>query len=294
MELRHLRHLIAVAEEEHMGRAALRLGMAQPPLSQSIARLEKSLGVALFHRANRRLALTPAGLAMLEDARATLRHAGQAREQAIAAAAGAAGQVRIGFVSAATYQHLPALLRRLRETHPALRPQLLEGSTNEQLAALEQGRLDVGFVHPPLGATTLPVLDLGSEPLVAAVPEDGTSDAVTLGEIARRGLILFPAAQGPSLHARILDAFGAAGASIRRPLEASRALTMLSMVSAGCGVALLPRSTTVLSFRGVRFAAVKDSQDLPQWPLALAARPRPRPPVIDLILGLMREATRPP
>src|SRR5215472_959311 len=135
MELRHLRHFLAVADELHMGRAAQRLGMAQPPLSQSIARLEAELGVRLFDRANRRLTLTQAGAVFIDEARASVLHADAARAAARAAGHGAAGVVRIGFDSAALYGLLPDRLARLRRQLPGAQVKLTELSTNDQLNA---------------------------------------------------------------------------------------------------------------------------------------------------------------
>jgi DNA-binding transcriptional LysR family regulator len=281
MEIRHLRHFLAVAEELHMGRAAHRLGMTQPPLSQSIARLEKELGVKLFDRANRRLTLTRAGEVFLPDAKASVRHADMARLLARATEHGEAGDVRIGFVSAALYEQVPRLLSRLRKTHPHIRARLTELSTNEQLAALADGALDIGFAHPPLAAgDRLDAFQLPTENLVAVVPDDGSTDAVTLADIACRGLILFPESQGPTLHARIMDTFTKAGLHVRVVQEATRALTMLSLVSAGLGMALLPQSTRRVDFRGVRYASISDTT-LPALSLVVIARQRPRAAVIE-------------
>lgn len=261
-----------------MGRAAHLLGMAQPPLSQSIARLEAEIGVRLFERANRRLALTAAGTAFLADAQASVRHAEAARAVARQAAEGEAGDIRIGFVSAALYEQLPARLSRLREAYPNIRPQLSELSTNDQLAALAEGRLDIGFVHPPLGTQQrLDMLEFPDEDSLAVLPDDGRTDGITLAEVAALGLILFPAAQGPVLHAQILDAFMRAGLAAPIVQEASRALTMLSLVSAGLGAALLPRSTQRLAFGGVRYAPISDAM-LPAMPLAMVRRRAPQAP----------------
>lgn len=291
MELRHLRHFLAVADELHMGRAARRLGMAQPPLSQSIARLEQGLGVRLFDRANRRLTLTVAGAAMVEEARAAISHADKAVDLAQAAAAGRGGDIRIGFVSAALYEELPDLLAKMRNRYPDIRPRLVEMSTNDQINALSESAIDIGFAHPPIGTTTtIQMLELRPEELVAALPDDAVTESVALSEIARRGLILFPAPQGPVLHARILDAFTAAGLILPPIQEAARALTMLSLVSAGLGVALLPQSTRRLQFKGVRFAEIEERNALPCMTLAVITRRRPRSPVIDTILQLVREA----
>ncbi|MBY5774662.1 LysR family transcriptional regulator [Rhizobium leguminosarum] len=287
MELRHIRHFLAVAEELHMGRAARRLGMAQPPLSQSIARLEKELAVKLFLRINRRLILSDAGRVFLDDAREALRHADAAVALAREAADGEAGELRLGFVSAALYRHLPRLLRRLRDEHPGVRPHLFELSSNEQLAAISKGDLDIGFAHPPFGTgERLDILKLPDEELIAVLPKDGGPDSATLGELAARGLVLFPKEQGPVTHAQILDAFAAAGQEPRVVQEATRALTMLSLVSAGLGAALLPRSTQVLSFEGVRYASIADAR-LPAFPLSAIARRRPRRAVIDKVWKLL-------
>nr|WP_287254923.1 LysR family transcriptional regulator [Mesorhizobium sp.] len=242
-----------------MGRAALRLAMAQPPLSQSIGRLEKELGVKLFERANRRLTLTRAGAAFVEEARASVLHADAALHVARAAHDGEAGEIRIGFVSAALYEHLPHLLSRLRETYPDIHPKLIEVSTNEQIAALSRSEIDIGFVHPPLGTDErLDVHGYPAEDLIAVLPDDRHTHGVTLTDLARHGLIMFPAAQGPALHARIMDTFTKAGLEVRIVQEATRALTMLSLVAAGFGAALLPRSTQRLVFQGVRYAAIAD------------------------------------
>lgn len=235
-----------------MGRAAQRLGMAQPPLSQSIARLEKELGVRLFDRANRRLALTRAGATFIEEARASVLHADAALAIARSAEHGAAGVVTIGFVSAALYERLPRLLAELREALPGVHPRLVELSTNEQLDALMDGTIDIGFAHPPLGTgERLDVMEFPAEDSLAVLPDDGTTGAVTLVQLAAYGLILFPASQGPVLHAQIMDCFTRAGIDVRVAQEAARALTMLSLVSAGLGAALLPRSIRRLSFQGV-------------------------------------------
>lgn len=275
-----------------MGRAAQRLGMAQPPLSQSIARLEKELGVRLFERANRRLTLTRAGAVFIDEARASIRHADSALALAKAAGDGQAGVIKIGFVSAALFGRLPHLLRRLREVYPEIHPKLVELSTNEQLAALTNGTIDIGFAHPPLGTgERLEVMEFPAEDSIAVLPEDGSREDVTLAEVAERGLILFPADQGPVLHARIMDSFTGAGLDVRVVQEATRALTMLSLVSAGLGAALLPHSAQRLAFQGVRYAAISDAI-LPTLSVAMIARRKPHPPVIRRVWQLFEASSR--
>lgn len=289
MELRHLRHFLAVADELHMGRAAQRIGMAQPPLSQSIARLEKELGVRLFDRANRRLALTRAGAAFLDEARSSVLYADAAFALARSAEHGAAGEVRIGFVSAALYEYLPRRLARLRQMLPDVQPKLLELSTNEQLDALAEGAIDIGFAHPPLGTgDRLDVMEFPAEASVAVLSDDGATGGVSLAQVAAFGLILFPSAQGPVLHARIMDSFTSAGIEVRIVQEATRALTMLSLVSAGLGAALLPKSIQRLTFEGVRYAEIMDVT-LPTLSLAMIARRRPQPPVVRSVWQIFIE-----
>lgn len=272
-----------------MGRAAERLGMAQPPLSQSIARLEKELGVRLFDRANRRLTLTRAGSAFLDEARSSLQHADAAFAFARAAEHGAAGEIRIGFVSAALYDHLPMRLARLRQALPNVRPRLVELSTNEQLDALAEGAIDIGFAHPPLGTGEhLNVQEFPAETSVAILPDDGGTGPVTLAQVAACGLILFPAAQGPVLHARIMDSFTNAGVEVQIVQEATRALTMLSLVSAGLGAALLPQSIRRVAFEGVRYAEIDDAT-LPSYSLAMIARRRAQLPIVRRVWQLFSE-----
>jgi DNA-binding transcriptional LysR family regulator len=289
MELRHLRHFLAIADELHMGRAAARLGMAQPPLSQSIARLEKDLGVRLFDRTNRRLTLTRSGAAFVAEAREAVRHADAAVALARASADGEAGELRLGFVSAALYEHLPRLLTRLRLDLPGVRPKLIELSTNDQIAALADGRIDIGFAHPPFATTErLDVVQFAADDIVAVMPDDGVTQSITLQEIAARGLILFPQTHGPVLHAHIMDAFARAGVAIGEPQEATRALTMLALVSAGLGVTLLPRSTRRVAFEGVRYATIADAT-LPPMVLSMIARVRSQPPLVRRVWRLFAE-----
>src|SRR5215813_4414901 len=197
MELRHLRYLVAVAEELHFGRAAIRLHIAQPPLSQQIRQLEEELGVRLFDRSRRRVQLTDAGRLVVQEARRTLAQAGRVAEAARHAAQGSAGLLRVGFSSSAPYTTLPAILRGFRSQFPDVVLNLFERSTEEQLELLADDAIDIGFVRRPVEnpRESLIIKTILREPLVLALPHDhrlGGQHAVHPRSLALEPFILFP------------------------------------------------------------------------------------------------------
>ncbi len=171
MELRHLRYFVAVAEELHFGRAAQRLQMAQPPLSQQIRQLEQELGVELLYRTKRTVRLTEAGLAFLHQARQILVQSEQAIEVAQRASRGEVGRLAIGFVGSATYSLLPTAVRSFRHQFPDVRLMLHEMTTSEQIEALHDDRIQVGFIRPPISDDKLSVETVLQESFVAVLPE---------------------------------------------------------------------------------------------------------------------------
>jgi DNA-binding transcriptional LysR family regulator len=274
MDLHHMRHVIAVAEHAHFGRAAEHLGMAQPPLSQSIRRLERELGVVLFERDRRGARATPAGQAFIAEARAALAAAERATRQARAAAT-QRRPVAIGLVSAATWGPVPDLLR---VAHQAGIPvELHESTTERQLELLGEGQLDLAFVSPPWPAIPrLKVHELEAQPLVAALPDEGgrwpEGKPVPLARLAE-GLILFPRPQGPALHDAILSLFRTRGLDVRVVQESGRMPTILALVAAGLGAALVPAGVArALAVKGVAFRPV-DGPGVPHWPLSLVHLP---------------------
>ncbi|MEY9487387.1 DNA-binding transcriptional LysR family regulator [Streptomyces calvus] len=238
--LRHLRLFVTVADELHFSRAAERLGMAQPPLSQAIRRLEKELGAELFDRSGRGVRLSAAGTALLEEAHELLAREERLRALARRAAAGGLGTLRAGVPPDTTAAVLSALLAACAEHAPGLSVDLQEVTTGEQLRLLSSGGLDVGVVHHPVDATDLCLgpgvpLDLGvvlprTSPL-ARLPE------VTLGELSGHDLVLFPRAHAPGRYDRILDVCRAAGFVPGRVRHASNPEFLLAFVTAGHGVA---------------------------------------------------------
>jgi DNA-binding transcriptional LysR family regulator len=286
IELRHLRYFVAVAEELHFGRAAERVGIAQPPLSQQIQRLERDLGIQLFTRTKRRVQLTEAGAVLLREARATLAQADRAVDAVQRAARGEVGRLDIGFVGSATFAVLPPLLRRFRATHPDVELGLFELSTAQQVAALLERRIDAGFVRPPFSEPALALEIVAREPLVAVLPVDhllAREERVSLRALRDEPFVLFPESYGPGLHGHILGACQAAGFNPRIIQEAIGQPTIVSLVSVGIGVSLLPAAIERLLWDGVVYRRL--IEEPPPVELALAWRAGDTSPVLDAFVA---------
>ncbi|HEV3389688.1 MAG TPA: LysR substrate-binding domain-containing protein [Solirubrobacteraceae bacterium] len=260
MELRQLRYFVAVAEELHFRRAAERLHISQPPLSQQIRSLEDELGFALLVRTRRRVQLTPAGEAFLRDARAILAEL----EGAVAAAqridAGQTGRLRVGFVGSALLSIVPGTVERFRSSRPGVAIELRERSTVDQLRAVAAGVIDVGLVRPPIeeeaGLRAETVL---RERTVAALPVGHPLAAlqrVPMRRLAAEPLVLFPRAQAPGFHDLLIEALAGAGGGPRVIQYAPEMLTIIGLVAAGTGVSLVPASVSRLSLDGVAYRPV--------------------------------------
>lgn len=262
-ELRQLRYFVAVAEELHFGRAAARLHMTQPPLSQAIQMLEAVLGTALLTRNTRHIALTPAGLALLPEARRLLEQAQGLHALVQRAAAGTEGHLSLAFVSIADYSILPPLLRAYRQQHAGVSIELREATTDVQLEALEKAEIDAGFVIPPLPDRLQPLLSyrkILTEPLMLAAPEQmfPRHAAIRLADCAGQALIMFPRKIAPALHDAILGCFHRAGLVPEIAQEAIQMQTIVGLVSAGMGIALVPQSVSNLQRPGVVYHPVAD------------------------------------
>lgn len=264
MELRHLRYFVAVAEERHFGRAAERLHMAQPPLSQQIKALEAELGARLFDRNRRKVELTAAGTALLPEARDILARAGDLGRLARAAAGGEAGRLDIAFTGSVPFTDvMPRVLRAFRHHYPDVRVSLREMSTGSQIEALAEGKLDIGFARP--ASDTLPAGVAGRrilrEPLVLALPADhpmAGRDRLSMAQVAGEGLVMNPRHIGTGLYDKISQLCQAAGFTPRIAVEAHQMSTMIRLVSAGLGMAVVPQAMCRVGFDGVVFAAIDD------------------------------------
>lgn len=266
MELRQLRHFAAVADELHFGRAAERLGMTQPPLSQSIQRFESELGVRLFERTHRSVELTPVGAQLLPMVKDVLARADQLPALAQRLLLGDAGQVRLAFVTTADYGVLPGLLRRYGADYPKVRVQLLEATSDLQVDAIISGELDAGIVigaGEPALPSALEYLPLHRERLMLAIPSalaQGRANeraGAELAIFADQPLIIFPRRVAPRLHDAITGCFAARNLEPRLGQEAIQMQTIVSLVSAGLGIAMVPESLRNLHRTGVRYLALE-------------------------------------
>ena len=295
IDLRQLRYFVAVAEEQNFARAALRLHMTQPPLSQTIQALESALGCALFDRSKRSAVLTAAGAALLPEARRLLLQAEALPDLARRAASGESGRLALAFVSSADYSVLPPLLREFRGRYPQVQFDLREATTDVQLDELLQGRIDAGLLIPPLPDKALAALDylpLLREPLVLAAPKKTPGlrglKPIELAELAVQSdlpLIIFPRRLAPALHDAILGCFRAAGVTPQIGQEAIQMQTIVGLVSAGMGIALVPQSVSNLKRPGVEYRAL--AGDTPLVETGLAWRRDNRSPVLQAFLKLL-------
>jgi DNA-binding transcriptional LysR family regulator len=279
MELRHLRYFVAVAEERHVTRAAARLGIQQPPLSQQIRALETELEVQLFRRKPRGVELTQAGEALLAEARVILDRVEHATAAARRTARGEAGRIGLGFTSSASFHPLvPRVIRAFREAHPLVALSLEEGGTAELVEGLSAERIDAAFVRSPIGpASELIVHSVLEEEMVAALPAghrlaaSAAASRMPLAELAGETFILYRRPLGPGLYDAIIAACQRAGYSPQIGQEAPRMLSTLSLVAAGLGVTLIPASMQRLRVNGVAYRRLDSGAGLVA-PLSLACR----------------------
>jgi DNA-binding transcriptional LysR family regulator len=260
MELRQLRYFVAVAEELHFRRAAARLHISQPPLSQQIRQLEEELGAQLLIRNRRRVELTPAGEAFLHDARAILSELDGAVSTARRIASGQAGRLRINFVGSALLSIIPAAVQAFRRDRPGVEVEMRERATAEQLRALRAGTIDLGFVRPPVEDLDglWPELVL-REPTVAALPADHPLTRVrrlSIAGLAGEPLVLFPRSQAAGFHDLLIATLAASGQTPRVVQYAPEMTTIVGLVAAGLGVSLVPASVERLALGGVSYRAV--------------------------------------
>jgi DNA-binding transcriptional LysR family regulator len=261
MELRHLRYFVAVAEELHFRRAAERLHVAQPAVSEQVRKLEAELGVVLLDRTNRRVTLTPAGAVLLEEARRVIRQSEIAREAARNARRNQLGRLRVGYSPDVVPRYVQRSLSRFAQAAPGIEIVLETGSALALAADVRGGRLDVAVVCLPLATGALRVTRLGEERAVCAIPASRSlagHASVAPAQLADSRLVMLPRANNPAFFDGVISAWRDAGLTAEPREMEPRVDHLLLAVAAGAGVAVLPASAAERTeIAGVRFVPLE-------------------------------------
>lgn len=296
MELRHLRYFTAVAEELHFTRAAARLGIGQPPLSQQIQQLEREIGTPLFLRLPRGIALTEAGAQFLEDARAILAGADRAVDTARRLGRGERGAITVGFTASAVFHpYLPRAIRAYRDRYPGVRITLTESTSVSLLRSLRAGEVDVAFVRPPYVAD--PEFEserVLNEPMLIALPPDHRlvrKRAIPMAALADEDFVLYPRPIGASLYDAIQSACQRAGFTPRVIQEAPQMASIVSLVAAGVGISVVPAAMRHMGAQGIEYRPIKG--DAPHALLDMAYRRHDRSAAASNAVELLRELAHP-
>ena len=285
MDTRLLRYFVAVAEERHFGRAAERLNMAQPPLSQQIKQFEQSLGVELLTRTTRRVDLTAAGELLLTRGRRILEDMEELEASVVRVAAGAAGVLRVGFSGSATYRLMPHIVREAHERMPGL-DLIVQGEmlTPEMETALDEHRLDLAILRPPVRASDLRLRFLERDELVLLLPGDSTwatRGVIDLAELAHEPFVAYP--PGSAVNNFFQQACQEAGFLPEVAQVASETSTLMALVASGVGSAILPGSTQMFAARDLVFRPLARPVEVD---LALAWRPDRETPLLRNFVSL--------
>lgn len=255
---RSLLAVLVLDRERHFGRAAEALGIAQPSLSQLVKRVEEAVGAQLFER--RPVRPTPAGRVFLDRVAASLGALEEAVGAARATSAGRVGTLHIGFAASVVFSPMPAILAAFRRESPRVDVMLSELSTADQLDLVAAGKLDLGFVRQFRARRDLQRIRILHEPFFAVLPADhplGGGDHVPIAALAGEPFVHFPRREAPDLYDELMRRCAAVGFAPRIVQSAARWVTIVALVEAGLGVALVPRSLTRLAWPGVRFLPVK-------------------------------------
>jgi DNA-binding transcriptional LysR family regulator len=291
IELRHLRYFVAVAEELHFGRAALRLHLAQPPLSQQIRKLEEILGYPLFLRTSRAVKLTSAGEVFLERARRTLRNVQEDMDEARSVGRGEEGFLRVGFIGSAMLTPLPAMLGRYRRLYPKVNLQLHESHTSAVVQKLLKGELDAGFLRDGGRASGLEIEPLFSEPFIAVLPKKhplAKHKTISAKELRDEPFVFFSPSAGTLAYEKPVSLCEEYGFRPHVVQEAPQWLTIMRLVGAGLGVTIAPACVKQVAAQnvaclGLRRATVESD-------IELAYRTSEDRPVVEAIATVARQS----
>ncbi|NEI26842.1 LysR family transcriptional regulator [Rhizobium ruizarguesonis] len=290
MELRHLRYFLAVAEEGNFTRAAGKLGIGQPPLSQQIRDLEREVGAALFHRVPHGAELTAAGAAFLGEAKASLAAAEKAKLVAQSANRGETGRLSLGFTASSAFNPVVSTtIRRFRARWPEVQLSLTEMNTLALMQKLERGELDATFMRPSLDDPAgIRLRRLPDEPMVIALPAShplARRSSVPLAALAEEPFILFPRLVGLSLYDDVVLACRRAGFELTVAQEAPQISSVVNLVAADLGVSIVPASISQIMLDGVAYRPIEGPPAVAR--LALAILKTHRSPVTENLISLL-------
>jgi DNA-binding transcriptional LysR family regulator len=284
MNLRSLQCFVAVAEELHFGRAAKRLNISQPPLTQHIKWLERELGTRLFNRTKRSVHITEAGTALLDEARLLLTRADGLRHVVRRANTGRGGSLRAGFIPSAIFTKTRLLYNKMSGV-PGTTVLWQEMSSSEQVEALRQGKIDIGFLHTPSEHADLEARVIVRDPLVVAVPEThrlAGRKSAPLSDFGNDDFVLPQRNMSPPSYDRIIAACSAAGISPAIPHQPRHLLTVLSLISMGAGISLVPSSLASAGFPSVSFIKIRGA--VPVTEVSVLWSPANQSPVLSQAL----------
>ena len=295
MELRHLRYFLIVAEELHFGRAAARLHITQPPLSQQIRQLEDELGVPLFQRTKRRVQLTDAGRAFQEAAQQMLDQARLAVRTAQRAHLGEIGPLTLGFVGSAMAGVFSEILLAFRRRFPEVELTLQELTTAQVIHSLREGYIDIGILHPPIAQEPFAFEMMGREPFVVVLPKTHRLAAqrrISLRDLVHETVVLVPRDLGPEVEDDVVEFCQRVGCYPQRLSGATQMLTVIGLVAAGIGLSLVPASMRTVRWKGVVYRPLQELGI--QVELMAAWRHDKESAVIKRFIGVVREMIKTP
>jgi DNA-binding transcriptional LysR family regulator len=283
MELRQIRSFLSLAETLHFGRTAELIHLSQPALSLQIRALEEEVGVRLFERNRRKTTLTAAGFTFRDDAAAALSQLDQAIRRARLAANGKLGLLRIGFISTVGSEIVPNIVRRFGELNPTVEFSLRAITTADQVRMLETGSLDIGFFRLPIGGhSALDVVTVHREPFVLVVPAShklAKRKRVRLSEVSGQNFVMYERAYAPGFHDLIFGMLRDAKIVPNVSQTAAEISTLISLVAAHMGVAILPASAVTHSVASVIACDIADK--IPMSEIGIAVSKRVRTAVVD-------------
>ncbi|KOC30619.1 LysR family transcriptional regulator [Comamonas testosteroni] len=286
MKTHLLRYFVVLAEELHFGRAAQRLCITQPPLSMALKTLEQDLGAVLMERDAKNVRLTPAGEAFLHEARKVLAQLQHAAEVVRGVAQGLQGRLDIGITGSMVYRQVPGFCRAFRAERPLVELCLHEMSTRDQLQAIARGQIDCGFLNIGTPQDDIRTLSIGEEAFVCCLPSEHAlawRAEIDLRELAQDTFVMFAREVAPANYDNVIACLQQAGIHPHTRHAARQWLTVMALVSAGQGVALVPACMQTVGMNGVRFAALRGSRV--STPAVLAWRSQGMPAVLEAFVA---------